>query len=528
MAEAEQVIRNPILRGFHPDPCICRKGDDFYIANSSFQWWPGVPISHSRDLVHWELVGYGLTRRSQLDLLRIPDSGGIWAPALSYCQADDLFYLVYTNVNRASRYAPLETPNYVVTATDPRGPWSEPVYLNRTGFDPSLFHDEDDRTWMINMHLGYRPGQEFFDGLLLQEYDRRAKKLVGPVTNIFRGTDLGATEGPHLMKRGHYYYLLCAEGGTGYHHALTMARSKSISGPYEAHPEGPIMTAHGTDAPLQKAGHGNLVETPSGQWYGVFLCGRPNQDQRCVLGRETAIERGQWRDDGWFYFLSPQPRLEVPGPDLPPAPLGEPPDHDEFSSETLRLEWNTLRLPHEDEVSLTARPGWLRLTGLPVPIETDNRQALVARRIECRDFDASTCMEYGPENPWQFAGLVCFYCHTSYYWLRVGRDEGQGVVVELVRRYGSDLALEGRIRAADWRQFHLRVQARDDQYQFAASPDGRSFQKVGQAQDGSVLSDEVAREFGFSFTGAFVGLACSDISGARRQADFDWFSYAEK
>ncbi|MBN2583916.1 MAG: glycoside hydrolase family 43 protein [Planctomycetes bacterium] len=519
-----QTIRNPILPGFHPDPCICRKGDDFYIANSSFQWWPGVPISHSRDLVHWQLVGYALTRRSQLEMDRIPDSGGIWAPALSYCQADGLFYMVYTNVNRPSRYAPIETPNYVVTAEDPRGPWSEPAYLNRTGFDPSFFHDDDGRTWMINMYLGYRPGQKFFDGLLVQEYDRQAKRLVGPVTNVFHGTDLGATEGPHLFKRDDYYYILCAEGGTGYHHALTLARSRSLLGPYVVHPQNPIMTALGTDATLQKAGHGNLVETPDGQWYGVFLCGRPNKDKRCVLGRETAIERGQWRDDGWFYFDSPHPRLDVPAPVLPQGDVETAPDYDDFDGPELGLHWNTLRLPHEDEVSLTARKGWLRLTGLAHPLETNQRQALVARRIESRDFDAATCMEYEPENPWQFAGLTCYYCHTNYYWLRVGRDEHEGIVVELVRRYGSDLTLEGRIRA-EWPQFHLRVQARGDRYQFAAGPNGRSWQDVGQAQDGSILSDEEAQNFGFSFTGAFVGLAANDLSGTRLHADFDWFSY---
>jgi len=519
------VIRNPILPGFHPDPCICRKGGDFYVANSTFQWWPGVAISHSRDLVNWQLVGYGLTRRSQLDMERIPDSGGIWAPCLSFCEADGLFYLVYTNVNRPSPVAPIETPNTVVTAEDPRGPWSEPVLLNRSGFDPSFSHDDDGRTWMVNMLLGYRPGQPFFDGILLQEYSRAERRLVGPVVNIFRGTDLGATEGPHLLKRGPWYYLIVAEGGTGYSHAMTMARSKSVGGPYEVHPDNPIMTAHGTDLPIQKAGHGNLVETPRGEWYGVFLCGRPNADRRCVLGRETAIERGHWDDDGWFRFDSAHPRLEVPAPDLPVAPVHAAPVRDDFDAAELALPWNALRMPHGDEVSLAARPGWLRLSGMPHPIETNQRQALVARRVEHRDFDAAACMEYAPQNAWQFAGLTCFYCHTVYYWLRVGRDEEQGVVVELVRRRGGELTLEGRIRADGWPRFHLRVEARDDGYRFAASPDGESWRPVGEAQDGSVLSDEAAREFGFAFTGAYVGLAAQDISGGGLHADFDWFDY---
>lgn len=519
-----RTIHNPILTGFHPDPCLCRKGDDFYIANSSFQWWPGVPIHHSRDLVNWELVGYGLTRRSQLDMDRLPDSGGVWAPALSYCEPDGLFYLVYTNVNRPSRYAPIETPNYVVTAEDPRGPWSEPVYLNRTGFDPSIFHDDDGRSWLINMHLGYRPGQPFFDGLLVQEYDRETLELVGPVTNIFRGTDLGGTEGPHLMKRGPYYYIICAEGGTGYHHALTMARSKRLLGPYDVHPDNPIMTAAGTESPIQKSGHGNLVETPSGQWYGVFLCGRPNKDKRCMLGRETAIECGRWSDDGWFRFDSPNPRVEVPAPDLPEAPVDALAVRDHFQTPSLDPQWNTLRMPHGDEVSLADRAGHLRLYGTPYEIETNNAQSLVARRIQHHRFDTATVMEYAPENPWQRAGLVAIYCHTNYYWLRVSHHEAQGAVVELVRRLGPDLTLESRI-AAPWHQFFLRLEGRRDDWQFLASGDGDAWQKVGEVQDGSILSDEAARQWGFAFTGGYVGLAAVDISGKRLHADFDWFDY---
>lgn len=519
-----RMIRNPILTGFHPDPCICRKGDDFYIANSSFQWWPGVPISHSRDLVHWEHAAYALTRRSQLEMERIPDSGGIWAPALSYCPHDELFYLVYTNVNRPSRYAPIETPNYVVTARDIRGPWGEPVLLNRSGFDPSFFHDDDGRTWMINMHLGYRPGQPFFDGLLVQEYSRRERRLVGPITNVFRGTALGATEGPHLFKRGEYYYILCAEGGTGYHHALTMARSKNLLGPYEVHPDQQIMTAWGTDGPIQKAGHGNLVETPSGEWYGVFLCGRPNPEKRCILGRETAIERGSWRDDGWFYFDSPHPRVEVPAPKLPAAPTPEEPELDDFDAPQLAWCWNTLRLPHGAEVSLCERPGHLRLHGTPVEPESNERQALVARRVQHHHFVGETVVEYEPQNHWQRAGLIAYYSHVSYYWLRVARDEKLGRVVELVRRWGKDLTLEGRI-PADWKRTHLRVTAEAGRWQFAASPDGTTWHAVGGVQDGSILSDDASAEWGFAFTGAYVGMACVDISGAALPADFDWFRY---
>jgi xylan 1,4-beta-xylosidase len=303
-----------------------------------------------------------------------------------------------------------------------------------------------------------------------------------------------------------------------------MARSKNLPGPYEVHPDNPIMTAWETGSPIQKAGHGNLVDTPDGQWYGVFLCGRPNADKRCVLGRETAIERGHWGDDGWFRFDSRHPRIEVPAPQLPDAPVAEPPARDDFDAQQLGLAWNTLRLPHGPEVSLADRPGHLRLYGTPYDIESNNRQALVARRVEHKRFEATTVVECDPQNQWQRAGLTCYYCHVSYYWLRVAQDEEQGRVVELVRRWGGKLTLEGRIAAAGKRTW-LRVTADGDLWQFAASGDGRTWQAVGEGQDGTILSDEAVAEWGFAFTGAYVGLAAVDISGGCMAADFDWFEY---
>jgi len=303
-----------------------------------------------------------------------------------------------------------------------------------------------------------------------------------------------------------------------------MARSKNLLGPYEVHPDQQIMTAWGTDGPIQKAGHGNLVETPSGEWYGVFLCGRPNPEKRCILGRETAIERGSWRDDGWFYFDSPHPRVEVPAPKLPAAPTPEEPELDDFDAPQLAWCWNTLRLPHGAEVSLCERPGHLRLHGTPVEPESNERQALVARRVQHHHFVGETVVEYEPQNHWQRAGLIAYYSHVSYYWLRVARDEKLGRVVELVRRWGKDLTLEGRI-PADWKRTHLRVTAEAGRWQFAASPDGTTWHAVGGVQDGSILSDDASAEWGFAFTGAYVGMACVDISGAALPADFDWFRY---
>src|SRR6516164_8767195 len=226
------MIRNPILPGFNPDPSICRVGDDYYIATSTFEWFPGVQIHHSRDLVNWRLVRRPLERASQLDLRGEPDSCGVWAPCLSY--ADGKFWLVYTDVKRFDGDFK-DTHNYIVTAPAIEAPWSDPIYVNSSGFDPSLFHDDDGRKWFVNMVWNHRPGNNRFAGIVAQEYSPGEKKLVGDRGNIFKGTPLGLTEAPHLYHRAGYYYLLTAEGGTAWNHAVTMARSRNLLGPYELH-----------------------------------------------------------------------------------------------------------------------------------------------------------------------------------------------------------------------------------------------------------------------------------------------------
>ena len=269
---------NPILPGFHPDPSIVRVGEDYYIATSTFEWWPGVRIHHSRDLVNWRLVGHALTRRSQLDLRGVQDSGGVWAPALSH--SDGLFWVVYSDVRGFNGFAK-DVRNYLVTAPTIEGPWSDPAPLNASGFDPSLFHDDDGRKWILNQIWDRRPDHNQFAGIALQEYDPIAQKLRNNPVTIFQGTELGVTEGPHIYKRSGYYYLITAEGGTGEAHAVTIARARNLAGPYEICPHNPILTAAGRpEATLQKAGHGSLVETPDGRWYLAHLCSRPGRRSR--------------------------------------------------------------------------------------------------------------------------------------------------------------------------------------------------------------------------------------------------------
>src|SRR6478672_113048 len=286
------MIRNPILPGFNPDPSILLVGEDYYIATSTFEWFPGVQIHHSRDLETWRLLTRSLRRASQLNMLGDPDSCGIWAPCLSH--DGERFYLIYTDVKRygrtsvggASGASLRDFHNYLVTAKTIEGDWSDPVYINGSGFDPSLFHDDDGRKWFVNMLWDHRPGNNRFAGIVLQEYLVKERRLTGERKNIFPGTALGYTEAPHLYKRNGWYYLLTAEGGTSWSHAVTMARSRNLIGPYELHPDTYIMSARQRpDVELQRAGHASLVETQNGETYLSYLVGRPLRNRgRCTLG----------------------------------------------------------------------------------------------------------------------------------------------------------------------------------------------------------------------------------------------------
>jgi len=541
MADSKRVIKNPILPGFNPDPSIVRVGDDYYIATSTFEWYPGVQIHHSRDLVHWRLVARPLNRASQLNMLGDPDSCGVWAPCLSY--ADGLFWLVYTDVKRYGRTTQAgvsgaslrDFHNYLVTSPTIDGEWSDPVYLNSSGFDPSLFHDDDGRKYVVNMLWDHRPGRNRFAGIVLQEYCPTKQKLIGPVHLIFQGTSIGFTEGPHLYKRGGYYYLLVAEGGTGWGHAVTMARSRNLSGPYELHPDVYILTSrHRPDVELQRAGHADLVETQHGEVYMVHLCGRPLRNRgRCTLGRETAIQRMVWSEDGWLRTADGAgvPRTEAPAPALVPHVFPNRPHREDFDSPELPPDFQWLRSPWPEELfSLTARPGYLRLYGRET-IGSQFRQALVARRWQSHCFRAATKMEFEPDNFQQMAGLVCYYNGSKFHYLYVSRDKELGKHIRVMSCLPDQLqsdAFSPPELIPDGVPLELRVEVDFERLYFAYRLPGGGWRRMPGPLDASILSDEAAAPGTPNFTGAFVGVCCQDMSGARCPADFDYFEYMER
>ena len=536
-------IRNPILPGFNPDPSIVRVGDDYYLATSTFEWFPGVQIHHSRDLVNWRLLTRPLRRASQLEMLGDPDSCGVWAPCLTY--ADGLFWLIYTDVKRfgrasvagASGSSMRDFHNYLVTCPTIDGDWSDPVYLNSSGFDPSLFHEDDGRKYLVNQLWDHRPGHNRFAGIVLQEYSVQERRLIGERVNIFKGTALGFTEAPHLYQRDGWYYLLTAEGGTNWNHAVTMARSRQLTGPYELHPDSYIMSARQRpDSELQRAGHGSLVETQNGETYLAYLVGRPLRNRgRCTLGRETAIQKMVWGADGWLRTLDGLgiPSTETPAPELPAHTFPAALVREDFDSAELPINFQWLRTPYPEEIfSLTARPGFLRLIGRET-LGSLYRQALVARRQQAHCFSASTVIEFEPEHFQQLAGLICYYNSTKFHYLHLTHDETVGKHLRVMSCAPDSMqadAFTPPIAIPTGQPVHLRVEVDYERMHFAYRVEGvdADWRWLPQQFDASILSDECLAPGQAHFTGAFVGLACQDMAGTSKHADFDFFAYQER
>lgn len=538
-------LKNPILAGFHADPCICRAGEDYYIAVSSFEWFPGIPIYHSRDMKHWELYAHALTDEGACDLRRLPSAKGIWAPCLTWCEEEGLFYVVYGIMNSMNaRYFDID--NYLITAKDLRGPWSEPVYLHSAGFDASLLHDDDGRKWIVSLDWETRMGYEKPGAICIVEYDPKARAVRGYPRRIWRGgTDRGCLEAPHLTKRNGWYYLMCAEGGTGYYHCVTMARARNPLGPYEGDPENPILTAvpenhderadvdhlkpryYNPAAPLQKCGHGSYTETPLGETYLVHLCSRPfTPELRCTLGRETAIQKMEWTEDGWLRLAGGGnlAKLRVEGSALPDWIPAEIPATDDFDGPSLGIQYYAPRISAEHFCDLASRPGWLRMRGQEAPSSL-NRVSLLARKMQSVNAEVTAKMEFNPEVYQHSAGLILYYDNMNWAYLRKYFSETLGgpalSVVRLDNGEKTEYCDDRRAAGEGPVWMRLRVEGRTCRFRF--SFDGENWEEIGPVFDTSEFSDEYSR-YG-EFTGCFAGLVCVDRLLHEKRADFDFLSW---
>jgi xylan 1,4-beta-xylosidase len=465
----------------------------------------------------------------KLDINGVDDSMGIWAPCLSF--DNGTYYLTYTVV-KSVRGGYMDAQNFLVTSNKIDGDWSEPVFLNRIGFDPSLFHDNDGRKWFVGLTRENSPGHSKFGGIVLQEYSIEEKKLVGSMIKIFDGTPLGYTEGPHIYKKDGYYYLLTAEGGTGYGHAVTMARAESIKGPYILDPGNPMLTSRNDRSlPIQKAGHADIVEMQNGEWYLVHLCGRPLPgSDHCILGRETCLQKVYWNEDGWLRIQPDgnKPKEIVADSGLMECKWPVPEHMDHFDSNELRIEYQSLRIPLTKSVaSLTERPGYLRLKGKE-SLSSPYQQSLIARRQQAFCYTADTCVEFNPESHKHLAGLVCYYSTRNYHYLYVSRNKiGKCLGIITCNNGKSSFSPKEEISIDGIDRVYLRVEVDFSSLKFYYSTDGDTWKHVGDELDASILSDENCKS-SYGFTGAFVGLCCQDMLYGEKYADFDYFMYLER
>ena len=531
-----KIYHNPVIPGFHPDPSVTRVGDEYYLVNSSFQWFPGIPIYRSKNLVDWHPVGYALTRRSQLDISSIQCSLGIWAPDIQYY--DGIFYLVYTDVRRYNKHDRRDKliENKLVTATEPSGPWSDPVLLNDSGIDPGLFRDDDGRMYLVNQIYG---PDTFSKGIVCQEFDPMRKELIGEAKIIWPGTEAGFTEGPHLYKRSGMYYLLTAEGGTYINHQCSLVRSENLWGPYETIQGVSILTMKDKwkEVGISRSGHGDFIEIPGDGWYIVFLAARPYGGEYANLGRETFLLPVRWTDEGWPVVNEGRGvEFECPFPPLPETESYKLSGREDFDSNELPFEWNFCRNPIKEGYSLTERPGFLRIRGCEHDLSELAHTNLIARRQSHINFTAETIVDFNPENETAEAGLTCCYDTREYYKLAVTLTGGQRVVKLVCHRTdagpGKDKEIvTDKIHAKkvlpETGAVLLKIEAKGQDYRFFAGGEDCSLEQVGIGVDGSILSDEHISTFGWGFTGAFVGVYAIDRSGGKTPADFDWFEYRE-
>lgn len=514
-----EIFRNPILQGCYPDPSICRVGSDYYLVTSTFEYFPGLPIFHSRNLIHWEQIGHVLDRASQLDLDEIRPSAGLYAPTIRH--HNGIFYVINTLVDGKTR-----SGNFIVTATQPQGPWSEPYWLEgANGIDPSLFFDDDGKCWYVGTRLhedGYYTGHT---EIYLQELDLESMQLVGEETVLWDGALKGVVwaEAPHLYKRNGYYYLLIAEGGTAHHHAVSMARSKSITGPYEGNRGNPILTHRhlGLDYPIVGAGHADLVETQNGEWWLVLLAMRPYGGYYYNLGRETFLVPARWEDD-WLIASPGMGRVEFeyPVPDLPEHIWQTMDSRDDFDSSSLGMQWNFLRTPRDDFYSLIKRPGFLRLSLRPQHLVEQSNPSFVGRRQQHIHCKAETQMEFLPQTAHECAGLVLLQNNDFHFRLVVTLKDKS--VVQLIQRsHGQEELLALQPITAEC--CNLKVIVHEQSYNFYFSTGG-DWHALAENVDGRILSTPVAG----GFVGAFIGLyASSNGEPSTNCADFDWFDYQE-
>ena len=537
---------NPIINGAHPDPSICRVGNDYYIVNSSFEYFPGLPIHHSKDLVNWELIGYGLHREDQcngkMSLVDVQSDGGIHAPTIRYNKGT--FYIITTNVYSPGNNLPAEMINFIITAKDPSGPWSEPhIIEGAPGIDPDIFFDDDGKVYFAGTH---GPGDMNSNGIgeiWIQELDIKKWKLIGKRHSVWDGVFGCCTEGPHIYKENGLYYLLVAEGGTGKNHAVMIAASKEIFGPYEENPRNPVLTSrHLSDNYfVNSTGHADMIELPDKRWYMVSLGKRNDLDGDANMGRETYLLPMVWEptivkweqvtDTKWepVKFLFP-----VAAPSTgkieryTPLPFSNMPQYidntfiDDFNSQSLELDWTFVRVPFKRAYTLLENPGFLRLYTNPNNIENRKRFNLMGFRQKESDFDYEIKMNFLPEEDDVESGIIHYQKEWNYLSNLVYKMNKRYYLEQRLKQKDKKIVSLKKVVLKDYDgSIILKTESRKDRYTFYYSLDNGKQFKFFTSLDAIKILDR-------NYTGALLGVfTTSNGRVSRDYADFDWVRYKD-
>lgn len=508
-----RTYQNPVQRGFFPDPSVIRVNDDYYMVNSSFQYFPAIPISHSKDMVNWHIIGHAVINPEYLDLSDIKDSHGIWAPDISY--KDGIFTIMATlRLNGDSkRTKNVLRRQLMVTSDKPEGPYSKPSWLEVDSIDPSHFIDDDGKNYMI-----------IAPAVKVVPLNDDCSQVTGDMINAWDGAGERCSEGPHVLRKGDYYYGIVAEGGTGYGHGINIGRSKHLLGPYESSPYNPVMRQLDPSAPIQRAGHGKLIQTQNGDWWCYYLMGRPNQGNYTTIGRESGLDPVQWTEDGWFTINHGNgPSNEQIAPDLPECKFDRW-TFDDFDQDTLALGWEFVRNPDQGSYSLTERPGHFRIWTRDGQLNEIRAKNTLLRREQELSYTASTKLEFYPENDGEQAGLTCYYSTATYARFSLCYENGRKLQLVINRNHGEELMAEvDNIKECP---IFLKVEVNKLTRSFYYSYDGEQWELAGVLENCIYLCDEGVPDDPKRHTGTLVGIYANNGGcGTRIPADFDFFDY---
>lgn len=501
---------NPVKRGFFPDPSVVRVGDDYYMVNSTFQYFPAIPISHSKDLVHWELIGHAITDPEFLDLSETLDSRGIWAPDISYYKGK--FYIFATlryNYADASQH-PMRA-QLMLTSTDPAGPYSKPVILPVDNIDPSHFVDDDGKHYMI-----------IAPGITVVPLSDDCTKVTGEPVQVWQGTGKRCPEGPHILKKDGWYYAILAEGGTGYGHCISVGRSRELFGNYEPCPYNPVMHQSDPLAPIQRTGHGKLVETGNGEWWCLYLCGRPNEHKYTTIGRETALDPVHWTEDGWFVVNNGAPSNEQTCPDLPQVTYDRNTFYD-FDGKDIPLDLEWVRVPGKD---FSISNSCINFVTQEHTLDSVKSRNILLKREEELCYTASTKMLFSPKKYGQQAGLTCYYSTATY--VRFSLTYKNSLCLELVinRNKGEEIICTEENIKEGW--LYLKAVTEHLTRSFYYSYDNENWILVHKLENCIYLCDEGVPDDPKRHTGTLTGIyANSGYTGESLTASFDWLDYKD-